>query len=72
LPKNTTSIIQPLDQRIILATKRMYRKRFFEVMVVLEDGTDKSEDTRGQCTLRNLRNYTPKSSISTLQQLGKQ
>jgi hypothetical protein len=32
-------------------------------MVVLEDETDESEDTRGQRTLQNLRNYTLKSEI---------
>jgi hypothetical protein len=29
LPKNTTSIIPPMYQGIILATKILYRKRFF-------------------------------------------
>jgi hypothetical protein len=47
LPKNTTSIIQPLDQGIILALKRLYRKRFLEeVMIVLEDETDESKGKR--------------------------
>jgi hypothetical protein len=43
LPINTISIIQLLDQGIILATKRLYRKRFLEeVMVVLEGEADES------------------------------
>jgi hypothetical protein len=42
-----TSILHPLDQGIILVMKRLYRERFLEkVMVVLEDETDESEDTR--------------------------
>nr|XP_022906052.1 tigger transposable element-derived protein 7-like [Onthophagus taurus] len=36
LPKDTTSIIQPMDQEIILVTKRIYRRKFLdELMVVL-------------------------------------
>lgn len=63
LPKNTTSLIQPMDQGIILATKRLYRRKFLqEVMVVLED-EDTVEDTRGQLTLQNLKNYSIKSAI---------
>jgi hypothetical protein len=38
-----TSIIRPLDQGIILAIKRLYRKRLLEeVMVVLDDEADES------------------------------
>ena len=39
LPPNTTSLIQPMDQGIIVATKRLYRRRFLEeVMVVQGNG----------------------------------
>lgn len=49
LPPNTISLIQPMDQGINLACKRMYPKKFLdEVMVVLEDEADKETDTRGQ------------------------
>lgn len=62
LPKNT-SLIQPMDQGIILATKRIYRKKFLEeVMVILMD-KDNEEDTRGQRTLQNLKSYSLKSAI---------
>jgi hypothetical protein len=48
LPKNTTLIIQPLVQGLILATKRVYRKRFLDdAMVVLEDETDEIEEKQG-------------------------
>lgn len=51
LPKNTTSLIQPMEQGIILATKRIYCRKFLdEVMVVLQD-EDNAEDRRGQRTL---------------------
>jgi hypothetical protein len=64
LRKNTSSIIQPLDQGIILATKRLYRERFLEeVMVVLEVESEESEGIRRQRTLQNLTNYTLKSTI---------
>lgn len=63
LPKNTTSLIQPMDQGIILATKRIYRRKFLdEVMVVLQN-EDNAEDTRGQRTLQNLKCYNLKSTI---------
>jgi hypothetical protein len=36
LPPNTTSLIQPMDQGVIVACKRLYKKKFLEeVMVVL-------------------------------------
>ncbi|XP_022913914.2 tigger transposable element-derived protein 7-like [Onthophagus taurus] len=58
-PKNTTSMIQPMDQGIILATKRIYRRKFLDEVMVLED----EENTRVQRTLENLKNYNLKSTI---------
>ena len=65
LPANTTSIIQPMDQGVIVSAKRMYRKRFLnEVMVVLEEEEDIEQgDTRGQRTLQNIKNYNMKSCV---------
>ncbi|KAK3884886.1 hypothetical protein Pcinc_010860 [Petrolisthes cinctipes] len=66
LPPNTTSILQPMDQGIIAATKCLYRRKFLgEVMVVLEDDDEVTaeEDTRGARTLENMKKYTLKSAI---------
>ncbi|XP_063226872.1 tigger transposable element-derived protein 7-like [Bacillus rossius redtenbacheri] len=54
LPPNTTSLIQPMDQGIILACKRIYKKKLPE---------DKEDDTRGMRTLQNIRNYSIRSAI---------
>lgn len=60
LPKDT-SIIQPMEQGIILATKRIYRKKFInEIMAEVEEN---EEDTREQRTLENLKRYSLKSAI---------
>lgn len=66
LPPNTTALLQPMDQGVIVSAKRHYRRRFLdEVMVVLEDEEEKmlDEDTRGERTLENLRRYDIKSAI---------
>lgn len=64
LPPNTTSLIQPMDQGIILACKRKYKKLYLdEVMVVLEEPEDAVQDTRGKRTLQRIRDYNIKSAI---------
>ena len=61
LPPNTTALIQPMDQGIIVATKRLYRRRFLEeVMVVFEDDDDGNV---GERTLERLRKYDLKSAM---------
>jgi len=40
-PPNVTSLIQPMDQRIIEKYKRMYRKQMLR-RILLNEGTEKS------------------------------
>lgn len=64
LPPNTTSLIQPMDQGIIHATKLAYRRAFLEEILVVEEAEeDRENDTRGERTLASLRNYNIKSAI---------
>ena len=64
LPPNTNSIIQPMDQGVIQATKMRYKCLFLkEVLVVCEGPEDEEEDTRRQRTLANLKAYNLKSAI---------
>ena len=56
LPKNTTSLIQPMNQGAISAFKRRYQRKYLdEVLVVLETEADLVDDTRGQRTLDNIK-----------------
>jgi hypothetical protein len=49
LPPNTTSVIQPMGQGVIVAYKLLYKKKFLEeAMVVLENENDSEEDMRSQ------------------------
>lgn len=64
LPPNTTSVIQPMDQGVISAYKHRYQQRNLdEVLVVIEEDDDIENDTRDQCTLQKMKNYTIKSAI---------
>jgi hypothetical protein len=64
LPPNTTLVVQTTDQGIIVACKRLYRRRLLdEVMVVLQQPEAKLEDTRWKRALDNIRSYTIKSAI---------
>ena len=64
LPPNTTSLIQPMDQGVVMATKRIYtRKHLDEVLVVIPDEDDEIEDTRGLRTLEKIKSYNIKSGI---------
>ncbi|XP_069160447.1 tigger transposable element-derived protein 7-like [Procambarus clarkii] len=66
LPPNTTSLIQPMDQGVILAAKRMYQTAMLEdVLVVLPSEEDEltGKDTRAQRTLENLKKYTIREAI---------
>ena len=67
LPPNTTSLIQPMDQGIISALKRRYTRKYLnEVLVVIEDESDKLTDTRGSRTLANIQSYNIRSAICNL------
>ncbi|XP_062854201.1 tigger transposable element-derived protein 7-like [Trichomycterus rosablanca] len=64
LPPNTKSLIQPMDQGLMISCKRYYQRKYLdEVLVVLEDEEDLEEDRRVQRTLNNINNYNLKSAI---------
>ena len=64
LPHNTTSLIQPMDQGVIMATKIIYTRKYLdEVLVVIPDDDDEIEDTRGLRTLEKIKSYNIKSGI---------
>ncbi|XP_069174940.1 tigger transposable element-derived protein 7-like [Procambarus clarkii] len=66
LPPNTTSLIQPMDQGVICATKRLYTKMMLtKVLVVLplEEDMELGVDNRAKRTLENLKNYSIKEAI---------
>ncbi|XP_069179576.1 tigger transposable element-derived protein 7-like [Procambarus clarkii] len=66
LPPNTTSLIQPMDQGVICATKRLYTKKMLnEVLVVLPlpEDIELGVDNRAKKTLQNLKNYTIKEAV---------
>ena len=64
LPPNTTSLIQPMDQGVIEACKRGYRRRFQrECNVVIETEEDRVEDTHAQRTLANYKAYNIRKAL---------
>ena len=73
LPPNTTALIQPMDQRVIMATKRLYTRKYLdEVLVVIPDEDDKVQDTRGLRTLEKIKSYNLKSGIYNFASTWKQ
>ena len=67
LPPNTTSVIQPMDQGVIQATKMRYKRLFLkDVLVVHDEAEDEESDNRGLKTLENLKAYNLKSAIYNL------
>ena len=61
LPPNTTALIQPLDQGVIMAAKQWYTCKYLdEVLVVIPEEEDEIEDTRGLRTLQNIKTYNLK------------
>ena len=48
LPPNTTTLIQPMEQRVVMEAKRLYTRMYLdEVLVVIPEEEDEIEDTRG-------------------------
>ena len=73
LPANTTSVLQPMDQGVIQATKMRYRRLFMnEVLVVVATEEDEVEDKRAMRTLENLKRYNLKTAIFNLDQAWRQ
>lgn len=59
LPKNTTSLIQPMDQGVISAFKRGHQCKYLaKVLVVLETESDRLDETRGKRTLKTYKTIT--------------
>ena len=59
LPPNATSIMQTMDLGVIVSCNRFYQRKYqYEVLLVIEE----EEDTRGQRTLSNIKNYNIKSA----------
>ena len=73
LPPNTTSLIQPIDQGVIMATKRIYTRKYLDdILVVIPDEDDEIEDTRGLRTLKKIKSYVIKSGIYNFASAWKQ
>ena len=61
-----------MDQGIILATKRIYRRKFLDEVMFVFQNEDNAEDTRGQCTLQSLKCYNLKYTIFNFSALWKE
>ena len=73
LPANTSSLIQPMGQGVIHATKLIYRRLFLsEVLVVEETPEDLVEDIRALRTLEKLKAYNIKQAIFNFSEAWKQ
>ena len=54
LPPNTTALIQPMDQGVIMATKRLYTRMYLdEVLVVIREGRRNSGYPRPSNSRKN-------------------
>jgi len=63
LPANTTSLIQPMNQGVIYTAKRLYKKKFLNEILEVEEPAAGEEDKRGDKTLQNLKDYNIRSMI---------
>uniref|UniRef100_A0A0P4WKS8 DDE-1 domain-containing protein n=1 Tax=Scylla olivacea TaxID=85551 RepID=A0A0P4WKS8_SCYOL len=63
IPPNV-SLAQPMEQGIILSTKRLYRKKFLdEVLILPEEIADGDHDIQEIRPLTNIKNYSLKAAI---------
>ena len=63
IPPNI-SLTQPMEQGIILSTKRLYRRKFLdEVLVLSEEIADEDYDRHGARASANMKNYSLKAAI---------
>ena len=64
LPPNTTALIQPMDQGVIVSAKRGYCRRLLDDVLVTQLGDDEGEgDTRATQTRVNIKAYNIKSAL---------
>ena len=68
LPPNTTLLIQPMDQGIIAACKRHYRRKFLEQCLVVLEDKESVTDSRGERTLAHMKAYNIKDTLFNLTQ----
>ncbi|KAG0714094.1 Tigger transposable element-derived protein 7 [Chionoecetes opilio] len=63
IPRNM-SLAQPMEQGIILTTKRLYRKKFLDEVLVLPDETANEDfNNRRPSALANMKHYNLKAAI---------
>ena len=72
LPPNTTSLIQPMDQGVIQATKMRYRRFFMNEVLVVSEEEGATVDRRGEKTVANLKAYNLKNAMWNLEKAWKQ
>ena len=73
LPPNITTLILPMDQVVIMVCKQWYTRKYLdEVLVVILEKEDETEDTRGLRTLNNIKTYNLKSGIFNFASAWKQ
>ncbi|XP_068962981.1 tigger transposable element-derived protein 7 [Petaurus breviceps papuanus] len=63
-PPNTTSLIQPMNQGVILSCKRLYRWKQLEESLVIFEESDEEQETKGEKTVTKIKAYNIKSAIS--------
>ncbi|XP_020851157.1 tigger transposable element-derived protein 7 isoform X1 [Phascolarctos cinereus] len=63
-PPDTTSLIQPMNQGVILSCKRLYRWKQLEESLVIFEESDEEQETRGEKTVAKIKAYNIKSAIS--------
>ncbi|XP_072490863.1 tigger transposable element-derived protein 7 [Notamacropus eugenii] len=62
-PPNTTSLLQPMNQGVILSCKRLYRWKQLEESMVIFEESDEEQET-GEKTVAKIKAYNIKSAIS--------
>ncbi|XP_074136042.1 tigger transposable element-derived protein 7 [Sminthopsis crassicaudata] len=62
-PPNTTSLIQPMTQGVILSCKRLYRWKQLEESLVIFEESDEEQET-GEKTVAKIKAYNIKNAVS--------
>ncbi|XP_074052993.1 tigger transposable element-derived protein 7 [Macrotis lagotis] len=63
-PPNTTSLIQPMNQGVILSCKQLYRWKQLEESLVIFEESDEEQETKEEKTVAKIKPYSIKSAIS--------